>query len=89
MNRAAEEAAPASREVLKSTINGLKFEDVQVLWKGGQTAITDFFHEKMSNNLKTAFTPIVGKAIEQNGVARNYEKLHHSSKSIPFFWFSF
>jgi len=85
MNRAAEDAAPAGREVLKTTISNLKFEDVRALWKGSNTAITDFFHEKMSKELIVAFSPIIGKTIDQNGVARHYEQLHSHSKSIPFF----
>jgi hypothetical protein len=85
MNRAAEEAAPAGREVLKTTISELKLDDLKSLWKGSNTAITDLFHEKMAAPLKVAFAPIVDKTVAANGVARHYDQIHHHAKSIPFF----
>jgi hypothetical protein len=85
MNRAAEEAAPAGRQVLKTAITNLKLEDLKTLWKGSDTAITDFFRDKMAADLVVAFSPIVAKTVDANGVARHYDQIHHHAKSIPFF----
>eukprot|EP01101_Sappina_pedata_P004996 TRINITY_DN2219_c0_g1_i1.p1 TRINITY_DN2219_c0_g1~~TRINITY_DN2219_c0_g1_i1.p1 ORF type:complete len:293 (-),score=156.41 TRINITY_DN2219_c0_g1_i1:104-982(-) len=90
MNRAAERAAPASREVVKKAVMGLSFDDVQNIWNGKNSqgvktssAITDYFQEKIGADLLTAFSPIIDQAIEETTVTRQFNKLSSKSRGLP------
>jgi len=84
LNRAAEQSAPAARDVLGDTVKSLHFEDVEKIWKGGNTAITSFFHERMSGHLLEKFTPIVKRTLEENNATKHFEHLHEKTRSVPF-----
>jgi len=84
MNTAAEKSIPAGRDIMIDTITHLKFDDVKKIWQGGENAITNFFKEKTSGSLKKALGPLIGKAIEENNVAKNYKHFVGAAREIPF-----
>src|SRR6266404_2444766 len=59
MNRAAEQAAPAARQILT----------------GGDTAATEYFKTTSTNELTEAFSPIVHRAMENVGVVKQYNQI--------------
>src|SRR4030042_1865610 len=75
MNRAAEQAAPAAKQIFWDAIGEMTFEDAKKILSGNETAATDYFKAKTTNKLTTAFTPIVGKATNEGGVTRKYKAL--------------
>jgi hypothetical protein len=84
MNRAAERAAPAAKQIFWDAIGGITFQDAKKILSGNETAATDYFKAKTTDNLTTAFRPIVDKATNEVGVTRQYKGLVGRFQSIPF-----
>jgi hypothetical protein len=84
MNRAAERAAPAAKEIFISAIREMTFDDARRVLSGGDTAATDYFRDKTSDRLRTAFRPVVEKSMQESGVSQRYEAMIGSYRSIPF-----
>ncbi len=84
MNRAAERAAPAAKDIFIGAIRQMSFDDARQILTGGDTAATDYFRAKTSDRLKTSFRPIVEKSMADSGVTRRYDDLVGRYRSIPF-----
>jgi hypothetical protein len=84
MNRAAEQAAPAAKQIFWDAIGEMTFEDVRKIWSGDETAATDYFKGKATDRLEAAFRPVVDKAMNEVGVMRQYKELVGKYESIPF-----
>ena len=84
MNRAAERAAPAARQIFGDAVTQMSFDDVRKVWSGPDNAATQYFRGKTSGKLTEAFTPVVDKAMGETGVTRQYKELIGRFDSIPF-----
>jgi hypothetical protein len=84
MNRSAEKAAPAAKQIFWDAIGEMTFEDVRKIWSGNDTAATDYFRGKTTERLTAAFRPVVDKAMNEVGVTRQYKELVGKYESIPF-----
>jgi hypothetical protein len=84
MNRAAERAAPAAKDIFWNAIGEMTFEDARKIWSGNETAATDYFKAKTTDKLTAAFRPVVEKTTNVVGVARQYKELVGKYESIPF-----
>jgi hypothetical protein len=81
MNRAAEKAAPAAREIFVDALTAMTIDDARRIYDGGDTAATQYFQTKTRATLKTAYRPIVRKAMRSYRVTEKYEEL---TDKIPF-----
>jgi hypothetical protein len=84
MNRSAEAAAPAAKKIFGDAILAMSFEDARKILSGGDTAATDYFRSKTSDQLTAAFQPFVEKTMSENGVTQQYKALTDQYQSIPF-----
>jgi hypothetical protein len=84
MNRAAEAAAPKAKPIFLDALKRMTFDDARKILTGGDTAATQFFKARTSDSLTTAFRPAVESAMQEVGVARQYERLMGRAKVIPF-----
>jgi len=84
MNRAAERAAPAAKQIFWDAIGEMTFGDVRKIWSGGDTAATDYFKAKTTDKLMAAFRPVVDKVMNEVGVTRQYKELVGWYQAIPF-----
>lgn len=84
MNRAAEKAAPAARDIFVAAIQEMSFDDARRILSGGDTAATDYFKAKTSDRLTKSFRPIVEKSMNETGVTKNYDDLVGKYKTVPF-----
>jgi hypothetical protein len=84
MNRAAEKAAPAARQIFIDAILQMSFDDVRKIYNGGDTAATDYFRSKTNQELAEAFRPIVERATNETGVTQQYKHLVDKTRAIPF-----
>ena len=84
MNRSAEAAAPAARKIFGDAILAMTFDDAKKILSGGDTAATDYFKSKTTDQLTAAFQPVVEKTMSENGVTKQYDALTEQYKSIPF-----
>ena len=85
MNRAAEKAAPAARQIFVDAIGEMGIDDARKILSGPDTAATDYFKGKTTGKLTTAFQPVVQKAMNEVGLARQYKDLLTQAQAIPFF----
>jgi hypothetical protein len=84
MNRAAEKAAPEAAGIFVDAIKEMSFEDAKGILNGGDTAATDYFKRKTSNNIYDAFKPIISSSMDSVGVTRDYKAMMKKYESIPF-----
>lgn len=84
MNRAAEAAAPSAKKIFGDAILAMTFDDARKILSGNETAATDYFKTKTTDQLAVAFRPFVEKTMSENGVTQQYESLTSELKSIPF-----
>jgi hypothetical protein len=85
MNRAAEQAAPAAKEIFWGAIGEMTIDDGKRILDGSPTAATDYFKAKTTAQLTMAFRPVVEKSMSQVGVTRQYNELLGRARAIPFF----
>lgn len=84
MNRAAERAAPAARQIFWDAIGEMTIDDARKIFNGGDTAATEYFKGKTGAKLMEAFRPAVDKAMNEVGVTRKYKDLVNRFQAIPF-----
>jgi Protein of unknown function (DUF4197) len=84
MNRAAEKAAPFAKDIFWGAIKRMTFSDATRILKGGDTAATDYFRGVTTDELTTAFEPIVKESMESIGVTRQYKVLAGRYNALPF-----
>jgi Protein of unknown function (DUF4197) len=84
MNRAAEQAAPAAKQIFVDAITSMTFDDAKKIFSGGDTAATEFFKAKTTDKLTAAFRPVVDKTMARTGVVQQYQALIGRFDAIPF-----
>jgi hypothetical protein len=84
MNRAAEQAAPAAKQIFTDAITNMSFDDAKKILTGGNTAPTDYFKGKTTDKLTAAFRPVIDKRMSEVGVTRQYQALMGKFETIPF-----
>jgi hypothetical protein len=84
MNRAAEAAAPAAKKIFIDAVTSMSFDDARKILSGGDTAATDYFKSKTTDQLTVAFRPVVEKTMDQNAVTQQYKQLLGQAQQIPF-----
>lgn len=82
MNHAAERAVPEAGLIFSQAVQQLTLEDVQALWKGGDTAVTDYFRKTSATRLKERMRPIIEEATSQTGVTDKYKELTRHAKMV-------
>ncbi len=84
LNVAAAAAIQEAFPVFKQGISAITFEDARQLLKGGETAITDYFRQKTSDELYQRFYPLVQKSLKKVGVTRKYQELINNSYAASY-----
>jgi hypothetical protein len=84
MNRAAERAAPAAKQIFWDAISAMSFDDARKILAGSSTAATEYFKAKTSAKLTAAFQPVVSQSMNEVGVTRQYKELMGRAQTIPF-----
>ena len=72
MNRAAESAVPKAKPLFIKAVKSMSVEDAKKILQGGDTAVTDFFRHKTSDDLTKQFLPIVKKITDRNKLSTQY-----------------
>ncbi len=84
MNRAAEQAAPLAKPIFLKALQQMTFDDARKILKGDDTAATDYFKAKTTDDLAVAFKPVVENAMANVGVTRQYSSLMGVASRLPF-----
>jgi hypothetical protein len=75
MNRAAEQATPFAKQIFLNAVKKMTFDDARKILTGGDTAATMYFQRTSSDQLSTAFTPIVQRSMKNVGVVQQYSRV--------------
>ncbi len=75
MNRAAEQATPQAKQIFLDALKKMTFHDARRILESGDTAASDYFRGSTSKELTNALTPIVHRAMEHNGVIKQYKSV--------------
>jgi hypothetical protein len=75
VNRAAEEAVPATLDIVRGTVESMSLDDVRGILTGGDDAATRFLQERAGDRIHGAVLPIVTRTTDQVGVTRAYKAM--------------
>lgn len=84
MNRAAEKAAPEARKIFVDAVKQMTFDDARKILFGSETAATEYFKGKTSDQITTAFRPIISNSMDEVGATKQYKDLIARFQNIPF-----
>ena len=62
----------------------MTIDDGRAILNGGDQAATEYFKGKTTDALTSAFLPVVGQAMNEVGVTRQYKELVGRFQQIPF-----
>jgi len=74
MNRAAEAAVPAAKDMLVDAVKQMTVEDAKAILSGGNDSATQYFRRKTAAPLGEKFLPVVKEAVQKVNLAKTYEK---------------
>ena len=83
LNRAAEAAAPKTKELVWKAINEMTLEDAKRIYDGPPDAATSYFKRVASTDLKAVIKPVVDNSLNEVGAVAAYDKLMGQYKSLP------
>ncbi|MGH9521167.1 MAG: DUF4197 domain-containing protein [Terriglobales bacterium] len=83
MNRAAEQATPQAKQIFLNALMAMSFQDARGILSGNDTAATDYFRNKTSDDLTNAFRPIVHTAMLKVGLVQQFSRLTQNSMAGP------
>jgi len=75
MNRAAEQATPFAKQIFLNALKKMTFDDARKILTGSDTAATAYFQRTSTDELSTAFAPIVEKSMKNVGVVQQYNRV--------------
>jgi Protein of unknown function (DUF4197) len=75
MNRAAEQATPEATKIFIAAVKKMSFDDARKILTGSNTAATEYFKHASSEDLTTAFSPIVNRSMQRVGVVQQYNSV--------------
>ncbi len=83
MNRAAEQATPLAKKIFIDALMKMTITDARNILKGSDTAATEYFRRTTSEELTSAFRPIVHQSMENVGVVKQYNDLAANPLAAP------
>ena len=84
LNRAAEAAAPKTKELFWKAVNAMTFEDAKRIYDGPKDAATQYFRSVTGVDLAAVVRPVVEQSLNEVGALTAYDSLMSQYKNIPF-----
>jgi len=84
INRAAEAAAPKTKQILWDAVTSMSLDDAKAIYNGPQDAATQYFKRVSSTDLTGVIKPVVDNALNQVGAIASYDQLMSQYKNLPF-----
>ena len=83
INRGAEDAAGEAGPIFTSAIKEMTLTDALGIVRGNTDAATQYFKQKTSQELITAFTPRVEASLEQTNATKYYADIANTYNRLP------
>jgi len=84
LNRAAEAAAPKTKELIWKAISSMSLDDAQTIYKGPDDAATQYFKKVATGDLTATVKPVVDQSLADVGAISAYDNLMGQYKAMPF-----
>jgi hypothetical protein len=84
LNRAAEEATKKAAPIFIDAIKNMSISDGFTILKGSDNAATTYLKDKTTSKLVSAFSPVVGEAIDKVSLTKYWEPLTKAYNSGSF-----
>jgi hypothetical protein len=84
INRAAEDATTAAKDIFVDAIKGMSISDAMSLLNGEDDAATQFLDKSTRTALKNKFEPIVKVSLDKVGATKNWNTVFTTYNKIPF-----
>ena len=84
LNRAAEKAAPLTKDLIFKSIDQMTLEDAKAIYQGPNDSATQYFRKVASNDLRTLIDPVVEDTLKSVGAIQAYDSLIGQYKNMPF-----
>jgi hypothetical protein len=84
INRAAEDATTAAKDIFVEAIKNMSISDAMSLLKGEDDAATKFLDKSTREALKAKFEPIVKVSLDKVGATKNWNTIFTTYNKIPF-----
>lgn len=84
INRAAEAAAPKTKELFWKAVNDMTLDDAKAIYDGPKDAATQYFRRVATPDLTATVEPVIDNALQQVGALNAYDSLISQYKAIPF-----
>ena len=83
LNRAAEAAAPGTKEIFWQAIEGMTLDDARGIYEGADDAATRYFERVSSGDLMALIKPIVDRTLAEVGAIAAYDRLLEDYTKLP------
>jgi hypothetical protein len=83
INRGAEDAAGYAKPIFIEAIKNMTLQDAIGLVKNGDTSATHFFREKTTDQLLSAFNPVIKSSLQKVDATRYYGDLVSTYNNLP------
>ena len=84
MNRAAEDAATAAKDIFIVAIKELTLQDVMNILNGEDNAATRYLEDHTRNELVEKFKPIIKASLEKVGATKHWSSVFTNYNKLPF-----
>ena len=84
INRAAEDAASAAKDIFLVAIKGMTIDDAMSILRGEDNAATKFLDKSTRSDLTSKFEPIVKISLDKVGATKNWDLIFSTYNKLPF-----
>ena len=84
INRAAEDATTASKDIFVEAIKGMSITDAMSILRGDDNAATKFLDKSTRADLISKFEPIVKISLDKVGATQNWNAIFSTYNKLPF-----
>ncbi|WP_027420579.1 DUF4197 domain-containing protein [Crocinitomix catalasitica] len=83
INRAAEDATTAAKDIFVAAIKGMNIADAMSILKGEDDAATKYLNESTRASLAAKFEPIIKASLDKVGATKNWNTIFTTYNKIP------
>ncbi|WP_212001302.1 DUF4197 domain-containing protein [Chitinophaga sp. HK235] len=83
INRSAEKAVGFAAPIFVNAVKQMTLTDALNLIKGGNNSATEYFKGKTTDQLKSAFSPVIKKSLDSTSATRFYGDIVNSYNKLP------
>jgi len=84
LNRAAENAAPKTKELIWKAITEMTLDDAKQIFNGPDDAATKYFKRVSSTDLVNIVKPVIDQSLSEVGAIASYDQLMGKYAALPF-----